>query len=129
MGPTIDSKPVSSSNGVNPDKIMLSNQFLQRHTVRLANLVRIGCHVRWIELVSKPLKKAFEGSARRDRQRAYYPADFEFAPSSMDRLFVFLLGWNNHERYVSKAAQQPPNIQYALLGPVGLRQRPVGGNK
>ncbi|MGB8523350.1 MAG: hypothetical protein WCD43_10315 [Candidatus Acidiferrales bacterium] len=106
---------------MHPYNIVLLNQFLKPGTVRLADYIGVGCHVRRIKLVSEPLRKSTEGAALRDWQRAYDPTDLEFTPGSAHRFFIFMLGGNNHEGCVSKAAQQPSNIQNALLRAVGRR--------
>jgi hypothetical protein len=129
MGPAENSKPVGNLDGVNPYHIMLLNQLLQRRTIRLAHCIGIAYHVRRIKLVSQPLGKLTGGTAWRDEQRAYDPVNPEFTLGSADRFLIFLLGGNNHEGYVSKTAQQFPNIQHALLRTVGRRHGPVGGYK
>jgi hypothetical protein len=129
MGPPVDPKPVGRPYGVNPDDIVLSNQFLQPCTVRLANYVGIGCHVGRIKLMSEPFRKSTKGSARRGWQRTDNSAHIQFVLGASGRFFIFLLSGNNHEGDISKAAQQLPNIQYPLLRTISGRHGPVGCHK
>src|ERR1035437_788062 len=103
MRPSIHPKPIGGPDGVNPYKIMLLNQLLHFFAVRLANCIGVRCHIGRSKLVSKPFRQT-EGPAQCDWQRAYDPANLEFALGSAHRFFFFNLGGDNHERYIAKTA-------------------------
>jgi hypothetical protein len=119
LRPSVHSKPTGGPDCVDPYKIMLFHQFLERRAILLAGHIGIRLQVVRIKLVPKPLGKPEKGRVRCDTQRSYDSTDIEFALGSAQRFFVFNLGGSYYKRYSSKTAEEPSNIQHALLGTVG----------